>query len=77
MPLWLNHALQVMAAECNGRAFTEVAEWNQAILASLKKTPFRRLGSAAKLTILHHTIVWWEQANPSQEPKGELKKVSI
>lgn len=61
MPLWLNHALHELAAECSGRAFSEIAEWNQAILSSLKKTPFRRLGMARKLTIFGRTIVWWAE----------------
>jgi len=40
MPSWLNHALHELTAECSGRAFTGIAEWNQAIPASLKKLPF-------------------------------------
>jgi ribosomal protein S18 acetylase RimI-like enzyme len=41
------------------RAYGEAAEWNQASLSSFKMTPFRRLGSASKVTILGRTVVSW------------------
>ncbi len=59
MPLWLNYALHELGAECSGRAFIEAAEWNWASLSTLKKTPFRRLGMARKLTIYGRTVVFW------------------
>jgi GNAT superfamily N-acetyltransferase len=58
-PFLVNYILGSLAAECQARAFIEAAEWNQAQLASLRRTPFHRLGSARKFTIFGHTIVWW------------------
>ncbi|MGB8887754.1 MAG: GNAT family N-acetyltransferase [Candidatus Korobacteraceae bacterium] len=60
-PLLVAHILSNLAAECRGRAFIEAAEWNQAQLASLAKTPFRGLGWASKLSFLGHTMVWWSE----------------
>jgi ribosomal protein S18 acetylase RimI-like enzyme len=60
-PLLVNHILRTLAAEWQGRAFIEAAEWNQAQLASLRRTPFRRLGSARKFTLLRHTMVCWDE----------------
>jgi ribosomal protein S18 acetylase RimI-like enzyme len=47
-PFLVTHILRSLAGECSGRAFIEAAEWNQAQLSSLTKTPFRRLGLAKK-----------------------------
>jgi hypothetical protein len=71
MPLWLNHALHELAAERGGRAFTEIAEWNQAILSSLKKTPFRPLGSARKFTLFRRTMVCWDDKKTAELGGGE------
>ena len=60
-PLLVTHILRSLAGECGGRAFIEAAEWNQAQLSSLRKTPFRRLGWARKATIFRHTMVWWAE----------------
>jgi len=60
-PLLVSYILRSMAAECEGRAFIEAAEWNQAQLASLRRTPFHRLGSARKFTILGRTMVCWNE----------------
>jgi ribosomal protein S18 acetylase RimI-like enzyme len=59
-PLLVNHILRSLAVEGGGRAFIEVAEWNHAQLSSLRKTPFRRLGRALKVTIGSRTIVQWD-----------------
>jgi hypothetical protein len=75
-PSLVGYILRSLAAESHGRAFIEAAEWNQAQLASLRKTPFRLLGWAQKLTILRRTIVYWDQ-NQAVEHKPELKKQSI
>ena len=75
-PLLVSYILRSLAAECQGRAFIEAAEWNQAQLASLGRTPFRRLGWAKKCTILRRTLVYWDQ-NQAVEHKPELKKQSI
>lgn len=58
-PLLVTYILGNLAAEAAGRAFIEAAEWNRQQLASLARTPFRRLGRARKLTVLGHTIVCW------------------
>ena len=58
-PFLVNHILRSLSAECQGRAFIEAAEWNHAQLASLTRTPFHRLSSARKFTILGRTILCW------------------
>jgi hypothetical protein len=55
----MTHILQSVAAGGAARAFAEAGEWNQASLASIGMTSFRRLGWARKLTVFGHTIVWW------------------
>lgn len=60
-PFLVNHILCNVVGECGGRAFIEAAEWNAAQLSSLRKTPFRRMGSARKSAIFHRTIVCWVQ----------------
>ena len=60
-PLLVTQILHNLSGECHGRAFIEAAEWNQAQLASLRRTPFRRLGSARKFTLLRHTMVCWDE----------------
>jgi ribosomal protein S18 acetylase RimI-like enzyme len=60
-PLLVTYILQRLAAEGVGRALIEAAEWNQAQLSSLSKTPFRRLGRAKKVTIFGRTIVSWSR----------------
>jgi ribosomal protein S18 acetylase RimI-like enzyme len=68
-PLLVSSILCSLAAECRGRAFIEAAEWNQPQLASLRKTPFHRLGRARKRTILRRTIVYWDQ-NQTTDKRG-------
>lgn len=53
--------LHNLATNCDRRAFIEAAEWNQAQLTSLQKTPFRSLGLARSFTIFDHTFVSWTQ----------------
>jgi hypothetical protein len=60
-PLLVTHILSSLAGECSGRAYIEAAEWNEAQLSSLRKTPFCRLGMAKKLTMLHRTMVFWDK----------------
>jgi GNAT superfamily N-acetyltransferase len=67
-PLLVNYILQSLAKSGVVRAFIEAAEWNHAQLSSLTKTPFRRLGSASKLTIFGRTIVCWAE-NVQREPE--------
>jgi ribosomal protein S18 acetylase RimI-like enzyme len=56
-PLLVTYILDSLAGECKGRAFIEAAEWNNAQLSSLRKTPFRQIGWAKKSTIFHRTIL--------------------
>jgi len=72
-PFLVNRILRDLAAETSGRAFIEAAEWNQAQLSSLKKTPFRFLGSARKLTILGRTIVWWARDHAAEQERKSKK----
>ena len=74
-PLLVNYILRSLAVECQGRAFIEAAEWNHAQLASLRRTPFHRLGSAIKFTIFNNTIVCWDK-NQAVEHKREVKKAA-
>ena len=67
-PLLVSHILHALAAECQARAFIEAAEWNQAQLASLLRTPFRSLGCAKKVTFFRHTLVCWEQDQAKERP---------
>lgn len=73
-PLLVNHILRGLAGECGGRAFIEAAEWNEAQLSSLRKTPFRRLGSARKSTILHRTIVYWAENEPIEQIQKDMER---
>jgi len=75
-PSLVSYILRSLAAESHGRAFIEAAEWNQAQLVSLPKTPFRPLGWARKFTILRSTIVYWHQ-NQATEHQREFEKQSI
>jgi ribosomal protein S18 acetylase RimI-like enzyme len=58
-PFLVSHILGSLAAEGRGRAFIEAAEWNQAQLSSLERTPLHRFGYARKWTIFRYTIVCW------------------
>ena len=73
-PLLVRFILRSLATEYQGRAFIEAAEWNQAQLASLTQTPFQRLGSARKIPILGHALVWWSGREArEQASKHELR----
>jgi GT2 family glycosyltransferase/GNAT superfamily N-acetyltransferase len=71
-PLLVNHILRRLAAECGGRAFIEAAEWNEAQLRSLGRTPFRRLGSAMKSSIFRCTLVYWGK-NETEKQSQTIK----
>lgn len=75
-PQLVSYILRSVAAECHGRAFIEAAEWNQAQLASLRRTSFRRLGSARKLTVLGRTIVCWAR-DPAADQNHEFDKAHL
>jgi ribosomal protein S18 acetylase RimI-like enzyme len=61
----MTHILHTLAAEGLTRAFGEAAEWNHASLSSFKMTPFRQLGTASKITLFGHTLVWWPEIQTS------------
>jgi Acetyltransferase (GNAT) family len=65
-PFLVGHVLASLAFECQGRAFIEVAEWNQAQLTSLRKTPFYCLGAASKFSLFGKTIVCWDERAGAQ-----------
>jgi ribosomal protein S18 acetylase RimI-like enzyme len=69
-PLLVNFILANQSAERRGRAYIEAAEWNQAQLSSLRRTPFHRFGSARKFTILRRTIVRWSEKKTEQPGQG-------
>lgn len=68
-PLLVGYILRSVAVERGRRAFIEAAEWNRPQLASLRKTPFRRLGLARKLTLLRHTVVYWDNDDAAVEQR--------
>lgn len=69
-PYLVDYILRNLATECQRRAFIEAAEWNQAQLASLRRTPFHRLGSARKLTLFRCTMVFWGRTETVRQTKG-------
>jgi hypothetical protein len=75
-PLLVTHILHNLAAEYEGRAFIEAAEWNLPQLSSLSKTPFRHLGSARKFTVFGQTIGWWARGG-AVELQHKFKKVLL
>jgi hypothetical protein len=77
-PLLVGEILRCIAVESRGRAFIEAAEWNQPQLASLRHTPFRRLGSASKFRLGRRIVVSWSE-NKILEPsrKGDSKIAPI
>jgi ribosomal protein S18 acetylase RimI-like enzyme len=66
-PLLVSHILHNVTAEGGCRAFIEAAEWNEAQLSSLGKTPFRRLGLVRKLTVFGHAFVRWADHETAQQ----------
>ena len=69
-PLLVSYILRSLTAECQGRAFIEAAEWNQAQLASLQRTPFHCLGSARKFTLFRQAMVFWGSNEPLRQTHG-------
>jgi ribosomal protein S18 acetylase RimI-like enzyme len=76
-PSLVRYILRSLAAESHGRVFIEAAEWNRAQLASLRRTPFHRLGSARKFTLFRHAMVFWganETERTTQDTSGNLPR---
>lgn len=67
-PLLVAHILHSLAKNGVSRAFIEVAEWNEAQLASLRKTPFHQLGRASSFTILGHKFTHWIEKQNGERP---------
>jgi Acetyltransferase (GNAT) family len=63
-PYLIDRILDVFATNFGGRAFIEAAEWNDAQLSSLRKTPFRCLGVVRSIKIFDHTLVSWRSGPP-------------
>ncbi len=62
-PALVGQILSAMSREGLKRALIEAAPWNQAQLASLKKTPFQRLGLARKCFFGKPAVVWSDRTN--------------
>lgn len=75
-PILVTSILRALTTEGAGRAFIEAAEWNQAQLSSLTKTPFRRLGCARKLTIFGRTIVCRAENDGGNVGRGERSRAT-
>jgi hypothetical protein len=75
-PLLVSYILAALAIESQGRAFIEAAEWNQAQLTSLQRTPFHLLSSATKVTILGRSVVCWGRGEAVEE-KHEFKNSAL
>ena len=73
-PFLVSHILCNVVGGSGGRAFIEAAEWNEAQLSSLRKTPFRRMGWARKSAIFHRTIVCWAQNEAVKQVQKDTQR---
>lgn len=73
-PLLVTYILRNLATNRGGRAFIEAAQWNDAQLGSLQKTPFRRLGLVWSFTTFGHTYVSWLKKETSEQLHGGVEK---
>lgn len=69
-PALVRHVLHAMATEGCTRAFIESSDRNAAQLTSLRKTPFRELGAARKLTLGRTTLVAWSARRTRGDVRG-------
>jgi ribosomal protein S18 acetylase RimI-like enzyme len=76
-PLLVTLILHNMAVKCRGRAFIEAAEWNEAQLASLRKTAFRHLGLVRSFTLFGHKFVSWVGNITLKQPKEDLDRKDV
>ena len=58
-PMLVSHIVEYLAQTGKGRAFIDVAIWNDTQLKSLGKTPFRKLALFRKSRIFNHGSVSW------------------
>jgi ribosomal protein S18 acetylase RimI-like enzyme len=73
-PFLVRCILHRSAADGGTRAFIEAAEWNQAQLSSLGKTPFHRFGRARKWTVFGRTIVCWAGGETYQQQRTDIRE---
>jgi ribosomal protein S18 acetylase RimI-like enzyme len=66
-PLLVGYILRAFANDGRARAFIEAAEWNEAQLSSLRKTPFRRLGSAVSFTVFGRKFTKWANIKQAEQ----------
>jgi ribosomal protein S18 acetylase RimI-like enzyme len=76
-PFLVTHILSNLARIGRGRAFIEAAEWNEAQLSSLRKTPFRPLGRFKSLTMFGHTFVYWVESKTAQQMRENTKRSDV
>jgi ribosomal protein S18 acetylase RimI-like enzyme len=76
-PYLVGQILHNLAAAGVHRAHIEAAEWNQAQLSSLAKTPFRRIGLARKSTILGRTFVRWKDRKVNSSAQSTIDSGQI
>jgi len=67
-PLLVAHILDGLAGSGVSRAFIEAAEWNDAQLTSLRKTPFHQLGQVSSFTIFGHKFIHWTRNEIGKRP---------
>jgi ribosomal protein S18 acetylase RimI-like enzyme len=66
-PFLVTYILYALVTDRGGRALIEAAEWNEAQLSSLRKTPFQRLGLAMSFTIFGHKFTTWAEAKIAEQ----------
>lgn len=76
-PFLVNHILRNLATIGGGRAFIEAAEWNEAQLSSLQKTPFRRLGRFKSFTMFGRTFVYWVENKTAQQMRENTERSDV
>ena len=76
-PLLVGHILRSLAADGLRQAFIEAADWNKAQLSSLRKTPFRRIGSAHKWSLFQQTFVWWTAREPTRQTNTDRGRTRV
>jgi GNAT superfamily N-acetyltransferase len=72
-PYLVGNILERLTGSAAGRAFIEAAEWNNAQLSSLHKTPFRCLGSVRSVAIFGHTFVSWTKSGLVEQAQKKIE----
>jgi ribosomal protein S18 acetylase RimI-like enzyme len=76
-PFLVTHILSNLARIGGGRAFIEAAEWNEAQLSSLRKTPFHRLGRFRSFTMFGYTLVSWVESKAAQQMRENTERSDV